>query len=252
MTVGTVAYAAPEQLMGEPIDGRADQYALAATAYHLLTGSQLFPHSNPAVVISRHLNAPVPALADARPDLAALDPVLAVALAKDRDDRFASCTDFARALSDHASSLAAGASLDLTRPAPTPRTQPLAGMSRPTDHIQDAPPSCASNLDRHWCRSYSWNRCGDARCGARRPGQGRANISEPCTQTASPPSVPTKGTSHECRSTRHARTTRRHNRTPAANDHVADATSDHDAKDHPCGRVRRRVLVLVQPGRPVA
>jgi serine/threonine protein kinase, bacterial len=50
-TVGTVAYAAPEQLMGEPIDGRADQYALAATIYHLLTGAQLFPHSNPAVVI---------------------------------------------------------------------------------------------------------------------------------------------------------------------------------------------------------
>ena len=57
MTVGTVAYSAPEQLMGEEIDGRADQYALAATTYHLLTGLQLFPHSNPAVAISRHLNA---------------------------------------------------------------------------------------------------------------------------------------------------------------------------------------------------
>src|ERR1700741_487000 len=57
MTVGTVAYSAPEQLMGDEIDGRADQYALAATTYHLLTGVQLFPHSNPAVVISRHLNA---------------------------------------------------------------------------------------------------------------------------------------------------------------------------------------------------
>lgn len=39
MTVGTVSYAAPEQLMGGQLDGRADQYALAATAYHLLTGS---------------------------------------------------------------------------------------------------------------------------------------------------------------------------------------------------------------------
>jgi len=88
MTVGTVAYAPPEQLMGEEIDGRADQYALAATAYHLLTGSQLFPHSNPAVVISQHLNAAPPVLADTRPELAALDPVLAVALAKDPKDRF--------------------------------------------------------------------------------------------------------------------------------------------------------------------
>ena len=100
MTVGTVAYAAPEQLMGEDIDGRADEYALAATAYHLLTGSQLFPHSNPAVVISRHLNSPPPALADTRPELAALDPVLAAALAKDPGDRFARCGDFARALEE--------------------------------------------------------------------------------------------------------------------------------------------------------
>jgi serine/threonine-protein kinase len=62
MTVGTVAYAAPEQLMGESIDGRGDQYALAASTYHLLTGAQLFPHSNPAVVISRHSTHPCLAL----------------------------------------------------------------------------------------------------------------------------------------------------------------------------------------------
>jgi serine/threonine-protein kinase len=83
MTVGTVAYSAPEQLMGEDVDGRADQYALAATAYHLLTGCQLFPHSNRAVVIGRHLNALPPMVADLRPELGALDDVLSIALAKD-------------------------------------------------------------------------------------------------------------------------------------------------------------------------
>ncbi|BBX76096.1 protein kinase [Mycobacterium shinjukuense] len=97
MTIGTFPYAAPEQLTDEPMDGRADQYALAATAYHLLTGSTLFPHTNPAVVISRHLSAPPPALAKTRPMLATFDPVLAVALAKDPTDRFARCTDFAHA-----------------------------------------------------------------------------------------------------------------------------------------------------------
>ena len=100
MAVGTVAYCAPEQLLGEDIDGRADQYSLAATAFHLLTGSQLFPNSNPAVVISRHLNVPPPALADSRPELAKLDPVLAIGLAKRPQDRFNRCSDFARALSE--------------------------------------------------------------------------------------------------------------------------------------------------------
>jgi serine/threonine-protein kinase len=98
MTVGTVFYAAPEQLMGERLDGRADQYALAATAYHLLMGAPPFTHSNPAVVISQHLSASPPAIGAQRPELAALDPVFAKALAKDPKDRFERCADFARAL----------------------------------------------------------------------------------------------------------------------------------------------------------
>jgi len=98
MTVGTVFYAAPEQLMGEDLDGRADQYALAATAFHLLTGSPPFHHSNPTVVISQHLTASPPAIADRRPELSALDPVLSKALSKDPKERFISCVDFARAL----------------------------------------------------------------------------------------------------------------------------------------------------------
>jgi serine/threonine protein kinase, bacterial len=98
MTVGTVFYAAPEQLMGEDLDGRADQYALAATAFHLLSGSPPFHHSNPTVVISQHLTASPPALSDRRPELSALDPVLAKALSKDPKDRFDRCVDFARAL----------------------------------------------------------------------------------------------------------------------------------------------------------
>jgi serine/threonine protein kinase len=100
MTVGTVAYCAPEQLLGEDIDGRADQYSLAATAHHLLTGSQLFTNSNPAVVIGRHLNLSPPALANHRPALAKFDSVLAIGLAKRPEERFERCSDFARALSE--------------------------------------------------------------------------------------------------------------------------------------------------------
>jgi Protein kinase domain/PknH-like extracellular domain len=132
MTVGTVAYSAPEQLLGDEIDGRADQYALAATAYHLLTGSQLFPHSNPAVVISRHLNHQPPALADTRSELAKLDAVLAAALAKRPEDRFQRCSDFARALSEQIDSDGAPTTSAATASAQTatPAVDASAGPSR--------------------------------------------------------------------------------------------------------------------------
>ena len=98
MTVGTVAYAAPEQLMGGDVDGRADQYALAATAFELLTGSPPFHDVNAAVVISKHITAPPPEIATHRPELAELGPALAKALSKSPEDRYATCADFAAAL----------------------------------------------------------------------------------------------------------------------------------------------------------
>jgi serine/threonine-protein kinase len=98
MAVGTVSYAAPEQLKGESLDGRADQYALACTAFHLLTGAPPYVDSNPAVVITKHCMAPPPSLRQRRPELAGLDPVLARAMAKAPADRFSSCREFAAAL----------------------------------------------------------------------------------------------------------------------------------------------------------
>jgi serine/threonine-protein kinase len=127
MTVGTVSYAAPEQLMGGRLDGRSDQYALAATAFHLLTGAPPFQNSNPAVVISQHLSASPPAIAASHPELSALDPVLAKALSKDPKDRFERCADFARAL---AHGLDAAPTGDVgTTLAPT-ATQPKRSLAR--------------------------------------------------------------------------------------------------------------------------
>ncbi len=123
MTLGTVFYAAPEQLTGSIIDGRADQYALAATAFQLFTGAPPFENSNAAVIIGKHLSAPPPALSERRPDLAALDPVLAKALAKDPRDRFDKCTDFARAL-QHGLGIAAADATTLA-PAVSGRTEVL-------------------------------------------------------------------------------------------------------------------------------
>jgi Protein kinase domain len=98
IAMGTISYVAPEQLLGKPLDGRADQYGLAATTFHLLTGAPPFQDSNPAVVISHHLGTPPPRLSERRPDLAHLDAALTRALAKDPNERYPSCLDFARAL----------------------------------------------------------------------------------------------------------------------------------------------------------
>ena len=136
MTVGTVAYAAPEQLMGEQVDGRADQYALAATAFHLLTGTPLFQHSNPAVVISQHLHEDPPRLSDYRPDLAHLDDVFVKALAKQPEDRFERCRAFATAVTERFDGLA-----DAGRSAPPeiavitpPRRRGVRGVSAVMSH----------------------------------------------------------------------------------------------------------------------
>lgn len=100
MTVGSIAYMAPEQLMGEPLDGRADQYALAASAFQLLTGKLPFDSSNAAVVISSHLSGSPPRLAGRRPDLAELDAAISKGMAKQAVERYSTCRDFAKALAE--------------------------------------------------------------------------------------------------------------------------------------------------------
>jgi hypothetical protein len=141
MAVGTVSYAAPEQLMGEPLDGRADQYALAATAYHLLAGRPPFMHSNPAVVISKHLTAPPPALSEARPEMAHLDAALAHGLAKDRADRYPTCVDFATALrqAERAFTSAPATSTNMTARPASPGRQMSADATMGADAFAAAP-----------------------------------------------------------------------------------------------------------------
>ncbi|HEY2501244.1 MAG TPA: serine/threonine-protein kinase [Mycobacterium sp.] len=106
VAVGTVAYAAPEQLTGSNIDGRADQYALAGTAFHLLTGAPPFQHSNPIAVISQHLHEDPPRLSDYRPDLAYLDDVFFKALGKQPAERFERCRAFAAAVAEQVDGVA--------------------------------------------------------------------------------------------------------------------------------------------------
>jgi serine/threonine-protein kinase len=116
--VGTVEYAAPEQLMSQVLDGRADQYALAATGFHLLTGAAPFPGTNPATIIGHHLTSAPPPLSSLRPELAALDAVFATAMAKNPAQRYSSCGEFAADLQRHAASVSV-ASNAATQAAPS-------------------------------------------------------------------------------------------------------------------------------------
>jgi serine/threonine-protein kinase len=97
--IGTPNYGAPEQINGGPVDGRTDQYALACVTYELLTGSVPFKREDPMMVLYAHAYADPPVLTAARPDLPpAVDAVLARGLAKQPDQRYPTCGDFADAL----------------------------------------------------------------------------------------------------------------------------------------------------------
>ena len=97
--LGTPSYTAPEQIQGSAVDGRADQYGLACTAFELLAGGPPFERDQGMAVIWAHLSEPPPSLCSRRADLpGAVDAVVARALAKDPEDRYSSCRDFAEAL----------------------------------------------------------------------------------------------------------------------------------------------------------
>jgi Protein kinase domain len=97
--LGTPSYTAPEQIEGKPVDGRADQYALACAAFEMLAGQAPFQRDDTAAVIWAHMTAPPPSLTSLGPELpAAVDDVFARALAKAPAGRYARCADFAEAL----------------------------------------------------------------------------------------------------------------------------------------------------------
>jgi Protein kinase domain len=96
---GTLDYTAPEQIEGHALDGRADLYSLACTAFELLSGTPPFgPDQGPTLMYAQ-LYAPPPAATARRADLpAAVDLVLATALNKNPADRYPSCGQFAEEL----------------------------------------------------------------------------------------------------------------------------------------------------------
>ncbi|HEX2321193.1 MAG TPA: protein kinase, partial [Streptosporangiaceae bacterium] len=97
--LGTLDYISPEQIEGKPVDGRADEYALACAAFELLTGVPPFQREEAMAVMYAQLSEQPPPLSSRRRDLGyAADAVFAKALAKAPADRYSTCREFSDAL----------------------------------------------------------------------------------------------------------------------------------------------------------
>jgi len=105
--LGTVEYAAPEQIEGGPVDARTDVYALGCVLYECLTGSPPYSHGTEHAVLHAHLVDPPPSVTRIRPELPqAFDGVVATAMGKDPEERFRSCGELAHAARNAASGTA--------------------------------------------------------------------------------------------------------------------------------------------------
>ena len=135
LTPGTPSYMAPEQVAGQPVDGRSDVFALGALLYELLTGARAFPGETLTTVIYRIVHEEPPPLSDVAPELPpGIEPCLQRALAKDPSQRYPRAADLARDLRQAASAAprASGARQGSARPAPAAATVRIpAGRGRP-------------------------------------------------------------------------------------------------------------------------
>jgi serine/threonine protein kinase len=97
-TVGTVGYMAPEQIKGEPTDGRADLYSLGVILYQCLSGRRPFEHDTEVALMFAHVNEERPRPSSVRPELAPFDDLVVRALALDPADRFQTGAELAEEL----------------------------------------------------------------------------------------------------------------------------------------------------------
>ncbi len=94
--MGSIDYVAPEQIRGEPVDGRADVYSLGCLLYECLAGRPPFHSDLEVTVLYAHLEEPPPAVTATRPDLPpAIDRVVAKAIAKRPADRYGTAGELA-------------------------------------------------------------------------------------------------------------------------------------------------------------
>jgi eukaryotic-like serine/threonine-protein kinase len=99
IVLGTPSFMSPEQLEGRPLDGRSDQFALGVSLYHLLSGQLPFRAESMPRLMQKIATEPHASVRVIRPELPeCVDAILARALAKSAEDRYANCAELAAAL----------------------------------------------------------------------------------------------------------------------------------------------------------
>jgi len=113
---GTPQYMAPEQVMGQPVDGRADQYAVGIIAFEMLTGTQPFTGDNFAELVMKHVGAPAPLSSERAGHVPpAMDAAIARMMSKLPNERYSTVTEAFRAMTGAAEP-------------PPPQSLPLASL----------------------------------------------------------------------------------------------------------------------------
>jgi serine/threonine protein kinase len=137
MIFGTPEYMAPEQAAGKKADERVDVYALGIILFEMFTGAVPFSGDSFMAVLAAHLNDPVPSMLHYRPDLdlsEEMHEVVAKALAKNPNERFASMLEFAKAIAstpEGQALQAAGELNPVTLPPPPPNAEGGGNETRP-------------------------------------------------------------------------------------------------------------------------
>src|SRR6266540_3115068 len=97
--IGTPEYISPEQAQSLPVDHRTDIYGLGVIAHEMLTGEKPYQATDSFGVLVKHVSEPVPEILKVNPDLPEeVDGIIKKAMAKNRNDRYESAVDMARAL----------------------------------------------------------------------------------------------------------------------------------------------------------
>jgi serine/threonine-protein kinase len=148
VTIGTPEYMAPEQIQGQPVDGRADIYALGIVLYEMLSGWAPFSAPTPVATLYKQVNESPPPIHQVNMNVPEwLEGVVNRALAKRPETRYQHASEFAEALRQGPPVRAADAAIVAARPAPEapagsprgPVTPPGGRGSQPTPRPDRGP-----------------------------------------------------------------------------------------------------------------